>query len=222
VKRLLPVAALSLVVLSGCAHNPQVAATVAGHDISTHDVDVLTHALCLEQQGSGQSQPTTIAALQASALSALISTKVDEDYAAKNDLSDNPPTLASSLKQLDGLIAKVPSKDRKLASSLITELIRGQLQVQEVVIAKLQQSGQKLTQTLVTQGIQQLEQQHASTLTTTVNPRYDTGTTKDADGASVSKAVSTSATSALSVLRGNSSKTDTAYVASLPSSQRCG
>ena len=215
-------AALSLVVLSGCAHNPQVAATVAGHDISTHDVDVLTKALCLEQQSSSQGQPTSYSALQASALSALISTKVDEDYAAKNDLSDNPPSLAASLKQLDGLIQRVPSDDRDQARDLITGLIRGQLQLQDVVVAQLQQSGQKPTQQLVTQGIQQLERQHATTLSTTVNPRYDTGTTADADGASVSRTVSASAKSALSVLRGNSTKTSNAYVASLPTSQRCG
>ncbi|HEX7740232.1 MAG TPA: hypothetical protein VF426_11350 [Marmoricola sp.] len=218
-KRLLPVAALSLVVLSGCAHNPQVAATVAGHDISTHDVDVLTKALCVEQSQSSQGGPTTLASLRASALSALISSDVDADYAKENDLKYSPTTLSAQVGQLDSLITKLPAKDQDLARSLISDLLRGQIQLQQAVVQQIRQAGQQPTQQSVTQGMQLLEQQHATKLKTTVNPRYDIGTATESDNGSVSRAVSADAKDALTVLRGG---TSTSYVSSLPSSQRCG
>lgn len=220
-KRLLPVAALSLLVLSGCAQDPNVAARVQGQAISDHEVDVLSTALCAERSGSSGAAPTSLASVRSSALAALIDSHVDADLAKKNGLTYEPLTLAKQMQQLDTLIAKLPSGDQKLGTTLITDLLRGQLQLQQAVVRQLESSGQQPTDQNVAAGVQQLESQHVATLSVKVNPRYDfSATSASGDGSqSVSEAVSSEAKSAIGVLQG---KTETAYVAGLPAAQKCG
>lgn len=220
VKRLLPVAALSLVLLSGCADNPSVAARVNGQEISVGDVDVLTQALCAERSSSGQAPATSLAAVRSSALAALIDSHIDADLAAKQRLGYQPLTLARQMQQLQSLIGRLPEKDRAAATRLITDLLRGQLQLQSEVVRRLEAAGQTPNAQNVAAGVQQLEAQHGRSVAISVNPVYAyTSAGKLADGTqSVSKAVSAEATGAAALLSG---QPDAGYVGTLPADQKC-
>jgi len=220
VKRML-IAAAGLLLVAGCANNPQTAAHVGDKEISANDVEILGKALCFERVSSGQAPPTSMSAVRGSALAALIDSAVDAEVAKTRHLPYDAVQLGTSVQRLDPLIAQLPSGDQDRARELITDLLRGQMQLSQAAVAVLQQSGQKPTQQLVTQAMQQLETSHAEQMKITINPAFtSSGIGYAGDGAqSVSRAVSTTARDALSAFSGTPS---TSYIADLPATQKCG
>lgn len=220
VKRLLlGLAALTL--LAGCANDPNVAARVGGSSISVNDVDILGQALCIERVSSGQAPATSLASVRGSALAALIESALDAGVASEHQLPYDARQLGTSMQRLTPLIDQLAESDRDRATVIITDLLRGQMQLSTAAQQQLQQSGQQPTQQLVTQAIQQLEAQHAATLKITVNPEFSSpgfGVTDDGTE-SVSKAVSATARQARTALTSTPSDS---YVANLPAAQKCG
>lgn len=222
--RVLPVigVAVALVALSGCDESPTTAAHVGSQTISTDDVGLMAKALCEEQvaaKGSAQAPPAQpMSAVNSSALGALIQSAVDKQYAASKHLDYDKVSMAQQLEQLEPLIAKLPADDRKRTRELITQLFKGQLQIFQEVVAKLQATGVQPTQALVQQGAQATEDAYAKKLHVDVNPRYDAPTIgKSGDGSrSLSKAVSAGAKDA------QATSPDASWVTGLPAAQRCG
>lgn len=224
VKRLLPVAAatLALVALAGCSDDPQVAARVGSQSIPVSDVNVLSNALCAEQASSSGSAPTPLSAVRASALSALIESHVDAQYARADRLTYDPLTLAQEVGQLGSLVKRLPESQRAQATTLITTLLKGELQVSGAAVSALKAAGQSVTQQSEETAVRQLEAAYAKRLRIKVNPRFQSnglGATGADAGPSVSQAVSAQALAAQAVLRGTS---ESSYAAGLPADQRCG
>ncbi len=220
VKRLL-IAAAGLLLVAGCSNDPQVAARVGGTSISISDVDILGKALCAERTSSGQAPATSVSAVRGSALAALIDSTLDAEVAKQRKLPYDKTGLGNSVAQLAPLISKLPAADQDRGRELITDLLRGQMQVSTAAAGLVQQSGQQPTQETVTQVVRQLETEQAGKLEISVNPEFESpGFGKTGDGAqSVSKAVSSTARAAQSVM---SNSPSASYIAGLPAPQKCG
>lgn len=220
VKRLLlGLAALAL--LAGCANDPHVAARVGDSSISVDDVDILGQALCIERVSSGQAPATSLASVRGSALAALIESELDASIARERQLPYDARQLGTAMQRLTPLIGQLPAGDRDRATAIITDLLRGQMQLSTAAQEQLQLSGQQPTQQLVTEAIRQIEAQHAKTVKITVNPEFSSpgfGATDDGTE-SVSRAVSSTARQARSALTSNPTGS---YVDDLPAAQKCG
>jgi hypothetical protein len=213
------VLAAVVLLLTGCDQSPQTAARVGNQTITTDEVNLLAKALCKEQEQAGSGGSTRpVAAANNAALGTLIQSALDEQYAAKHDLDYDRLSLASQLDQLKSLIDGLPAKDRSRTRELIEQLFKGQLQVFQEAVTKLQAAGVQPTQQLVQQAAQATTAEFAKTVDIDVNPRYDApGPGHQGDGAqSLSKAVSKDAKAA------QSTDPDPSWVAGLPAPQRCG
>jgi hypothetical protein len=221
VKRVLILVA-GLLLVTGCSQDPQVAAHVGGKSISVKDVDILGKALCAERVESGQAAATSMSAVRGSALAALIDSALDAEVAKDRKLSYDKATLGSSVAQLESLVAKLPADDRDRGRELITDLLRGQMQLSTAAAGLVQQSGQQLTQDAVNQVVQQLETEQAGRTKISVNPEFDSpGFGRAGDGEqSVSLAISSTAKAARKII--TSSTPSATYVGSLPAAQKCG
>jgi len=221
VKKLL-IAVAGLLLVAGCANDPQVAAHVGDKSISVKDVDIIGKALCSERVSSGQAPATSMSAVRGSALAALIDSALDAEVARARNLPYDKTALGSSVAQLDSLIAKLPADDRDRGRELITDLLRGQMQVSTAAAGLVQQGGQQLTQDAVNKVVLQLETEQARTTKISVNPEFDSpGFGSTGDGAqSVSKAISSTARAAREII--TSATPSASYVAGLPATQKCG
>lgn len=222
-RRLIPAAAaaLALVALSGCDQSSLTAAHVGSESISVTDLDLLTQALCAEQlnaQGAEGRPPSAVSTTSGSALTALIESAIDRQYADRHQIGYDRVSLAKQVGQLDSLISHLPAKDQDRTRELITDLFRGQIQMFQAATSQVQAAGKAPNQQLVQQEMSKIEASYAKTLDIKVNPRFDpAGPGHGGDGfQSLSQAVSTTGKNS------TSQQPDAGWVADLPAGQKCG
>jgi hypothetical protein len=213
-------AALAVLAFAGCTQSPEVAARVGSETITVDDLDLMTQALCTEQETNAQAATpeSAVSTVRGSALAALIQTQVDAQYAAANDLPEDGLAVAQQLERLNPLLEKVPAEDRDRTRELIRDLFQGQQQLFTAVVDKLKSGGQQPSQEVIQQAIASLEADYSKKLDIDINPRFDSaGADHQGDGfGSLSHAVSTGAKAA------TSDQPDPAWAAGLPASQKCG
>lgn len=222
-RRLIPAAAvaLALVALSGCDQSSLTAAHVGSESISVQDLNLVTEALCTEQldaQGAAARPPSAVSTTSGSALSALIESAIDRQYAASHQIGYDRVSLAKQVSQLDALISHLPAKDQDRTRELITDLFRGQMQMFQAATSQVQATGKAPDQQSVQQQMSAIETSYAKTLDIKVNPRFDPiGPGHGGDGfQSLSRAVSTTGKN------NTSQQPDASWVADLPAGQKCG
>lgn len=196
VKKLVLLAPVAALVLAGCAHDPTVAAKVAGQTIPVTDVSIMADFLCASATQGHQVAPMN--QVNAIAMTYLVGAKAVADLARRSHVT--LPTVDSS--QADRLIATMPTGQRSRARSLINEI--------DVAINAL---GASAAQQPLS-ALASLIQAEAKAGRFVSNPEYPTLATPDSG--SLSTAVSPVAKAAAA------SQPDSGYLATLPTGQKCG
>lgn len=213
---------VAVVALAGCAQNPQDAAVVGGHPIRVSDVDVLTHALCLEASAegasTGRSGSAPVSWTKGQAVASLVRSALDRQYAEAHHLPLDPSALAQEMGRYQPLINHLPKGEQAAAKHLISGIVRGQMELESVAVDGLRGAGQTPDQTSVERAVQAIETHIARRTHVSINPRYDVpGLGPAGQGAgSISVPVSSSAKAF------GTPGSPSAPVSALPSGQRCG
>jgi hypothetical protein len=216
-------AAAALLLLTGCGGNvsPGTASVVNGTTITTSQVDELTDAQCAGVALAAKTQQAQAGSrkqVARGALSLLIDTQLNLDFAKFLGLDPNPTSAAQIYSRVDPLIQALPAKDRPVTERVFHRWATARdLMTQVGAIA----TGQTVTadneDTILNAGYQK-RQSWLKGVKVRTNPIY--GPTKDGfpgggDG-SVSQASSSFAKS------GAAATEKPTWVADLPANQRCG
>lgn len=174
------VVALAVAFLTGCSQQPGTAAVVGGVPISTADVDLLARVQCadLANQGPSAAGSTTVsvASVRIGALSGLIQSELNAQFAAKKHASYDNAQLQAQMAQAAPVLDRLPEADRVPVSGLIESFNRGQLQIAEVGrMALLAQGVRNPTIGNSYNAGQALRDQFAKKVKISVNPEYAPG-----------------------------------------------
>jgi hypothetical protein len=203
VKKLVLLAPVAALVLAGCAHDPTVAAKVAGQSIPVSDVSVMAKFLCASATAQSQGQ-TAVPMTQVNqiAVTYLTGAKVLTDLADRSHVKI--PAVDSSAAER--LIATLPSSDQSRARALVGE-------VDNSLSFVAQHFGTQNSQQMLS-ALASLIQGEVKSGRLVSNPEYPT--VADAASGSLSTAVSSVAKTA------TSAQPDSSYLAALPAGQKCG
>lgn len=197
-------APVSALVLAGCAHDPTVAAKVNGQSIPISDVSVMAKFLCASaasQSAQGQAA-VPMTQVNTIAVTYLVGVKALADVAASHHVTI-PPSQASAP---ESLIATLPAGQRTRARQLVNEV---DASLNFVATRLGAQNGQQMLSALAS-----LISDEAKAGRLDSNPAYPT--VAGAASGSISRAVSAPAASAASA------QPSSAYLAALPTGQKCG
>lgn len=202
--------------LTGCDQSPGVAAKVGDTTISTHDLDLMTQALCTSHS-QGQGGATSVATVRKQALNALIESTLDHQFATKLGVPANQNMVNQEISRYNALFKALPADDRARTRQLLGSLFRGTFQIQQVGAAQMQQQGKKYNpQAALTAG-QKLRKKFDAKQDIDINPRFDTPGVGHVRGSgSLSVAKSDFAKKA------GAQQPDPTWVSSLPKTQTCG
>lgn len=220
--RAIPVAALGLLLLSGCAElTPGTAAVVNGTRITTDEVSQLAQAQCSGVALSVKMQEGEAVArkrLEESALSLLMDIELNLDFAKTLDLDPRPASVAAIYAQVDPLIQALPEKQRPVTEGVFQRWAKARdVMTQAGEQATRQSATPENADSLVSAAYREraawLKKVEIQT-----DPRYapDKDGFPGAGDGSVSRATSDFAKSA------TATKPDATWVSGLPANQRCG
>lgn len=203
---ILPAAAL---VLAGCAHDPTIAARIAGQAISISDVTTLTNFICASSQTAAQQgtpqQAVPMTLVNERAMTLLAGARALEALAKQNNSS--LPQQPSS--NVGAALALVPAAQRQRAQQLVDEVNTAFTFLADKTRAT--QSNQVIDAFLA------VIQSEAKEGKFTDNPAYPVMSSSTAlKSESLSQAISSPATGSMTMAP------TTGYVAGLPASQKCG
>lgn len=221
--RTVPAVAAALLLLAGCGGDvsPGTASVVNGTTITTSQVNELTDAQCAGVALAAKSQQAQAGSrkqIARGALSLLIDTQLNLDFAKTLGLDPNPTTEALIYSRVDPLIQALPKKDRAVTEQVFHRWAKARdLMTQVGAIA----TGQAVTadneDTILNAGYAK-RQSWLKDIKVETDPIY--GPTKEgfpgAGDGSVSKASSSFAKS------GAAATEAPAWVSELPANQRCG
>ena len=220
--RLVPVGVAALLLLTGCDQSAGTAARVGHSAISTHDVDLVSRALCQERSDAASTQNDTRISLQLvhrEAVGALVDATLSRQFAQQKGAFYSKDQLSQQLASIQPLIDKLPAADRDRTRTLIGRIFQGRLELSELGAQSLTLRGQRPTSQdqALSEGLK-LRSAYDKKVKVVLNPRYDTdGPGKGGDGSqSLSKAVSSYAQG------GQTSTQDPVWTAGLPANARCG
>lgn len=204
VKKLVLLAPVAALALAGCAHDPTVAAKVAGQTVPVSDVSIMAKFLCASAASQSAQGGATVPLSQVNqfAVTYLTGSKALADLAGRSHVKI-PPVDSSAASRL---IATLPASDRSRATELINEVDASLSFVAQHFGTT---NGQQMLSALAS-----LIQGEVKAGRLVSNPEYPT-VAGEASG-SISKAVSTVAKSAASAQPGAT------YLAALPAGQKCG
>ncbi|MCW2787654.1 MAG: hypothetical protein JWP74_4171 [Marmoricola sp.] len=223
---LLAVAGTCGFALTGCSQSGTVAATVGGTTISTSDVAFLARMQCDElntaakdpsQASSVTSVPTRV--VRADMVNALVQAALDHQLAKKDGGAYDVASYRQAMDQFESAAKLAPAKDQDHFRSLVGSLYRGQLQTFALADQALQGQGvANPSQEQVTAVVAKLQEAFRATTKVSINPVYgaDVKGNAGAIDPSLSLPVSSFAKKAAKAAP------DPAWVATLPTNQRCG
>ena len=135
--RALLVGALALLTLSACAGlHPGVAATVGDQTIPTSQVDDVTRISC---DLGGNAQPRS--AVMRDIVNALVTTRVDTQYAESVGASYDKAQLQQRVQQLEDSLTKLSDTDRDTYVQVVSDFLRSQLMLADVGAKSLKKKG---------------------------------------------------------------------------------
>ena len=211
------VGGLALLTLSGCAGlHPGAAATIGDESIRRSQVDDVTRISC--DLGVGQTaQPRS--AVSRDIVNAMVTTRVDTQYAESVDASYDKAQLQSRVQQLKDSLTKLSTEDRDLYVQVVSDYLRSQLMLTDAGTKALQKKGtaKPSADEALNEGAKLAGAWAKKHLDVQIDPRYNPGTSGQAGGGdgSISRPVSPYAKSA-----SGAAKPD--FVTALPSELRCG
>ncbi len=213
--RALLVGALALLTLSACAGlHPGVAATVGDQTIPTSQVDDVTRISC---DLGGNAQPRS--AVMRDIVNALVTTRVDTQYAESVGASYDKAQLQQRVQQLEDSLTKLSDTDRDTYVQVVSDFLRSQLMLADVGAKSLKQQGTASpgVDESVNEGSRLSAAWAKKNIDVEIDPRYSPGTSGKAGGGdgSISRPVSPYAKSAA-----GTAKPD--FVSALPTELRCG
>ena len=223
---LLAVAGVSVLVLSGCSSDGDVAATVDGKTITNTDVKFLARLQCSvindalkDPAQASQVQTVSKKQIRADMVNALVQAELNRELGAKENASYDKATYRQAMDSFEPVVQKVASKDRPKFRDLIGSFYRGQLQVYAIAARELAAQGvTEPTQEQVEGLVAQLQGDFRAEAEIDVDPAYgadDKGIAGAAD-TSLSKPVSAFAKASVA------SPEDATWVDGLPANQKCG
>lgn len=220
--RVLALAAVAVLALSGCDQSPSLAAQVGSQAIPVSDVQLLTQALCTPTPGAPTSD-NAVATVNNASVATLVEAAVDNQLARAKGVQVDPAAVEAQLSQFDQLLTALPAQDRDRTRELIAQVFRGraavtQLATRLVGTGASQAAGGQVLQ----QAVQSLEKNWADKVGVRLNPRYDSaGLAAQGPGSqSVSVPASTAAKNAVAAASGG--QPDATWLANLPANLRCG
>jgi peptidyl-prolyl cis-trans isomerase SurA len=213
--RALLVGALALLTLSACAGlHPGVAATVGDQTIPTSQVDDVTRISC---DLGGNAQPRS--AVMRDIVNALVTTRVDTQYAESVGASYDKAQLQQRVQQLEDSLTKLSDTDRDTYVQVVSDFLRSQLMLADVGAKSLKKKGtaNPAVDESVNEGSKLSAAWAKKNIDVEIDPRYNPGTSGKAGGGdgSISRPVSPYAKSAA-----GTAKPD--FVSALPTELRCG
>ncbi len=211
------VGGLALLVLSGCAGlHPGVAATVGEESIRRSQVDDVTRISCDLGVGQG-AQPRS--AVSRDIVNAMVTTRVDTQYAESVGASYDKAQLQTRVQQLKDSLTKLPEEDRDLYVQVVSDYLRSQLMLADVGARALKDKGTAKPggDEAVNEGSKLSAAWAKKHLDVQIDPRYNPGTSGKAGGGdgSISRPVSPYAKSSAGAAK-------PAFVSALPAELRCG
>ena len=210
------VGALALLTLSACAGlHPGVAATVGDETIPTSEVDDVTRISC----DLGGSAPQPRSAVMRDIVNALVTTRVDTQYAESVGATYDKSQLQQRVQQLEDSLTKLSDADRDTYVQVVSDFLRSQLMLADVGAKSLQKKGtaKPAVDESVNEGSKLSAAWAKKNIDVEIDPRYNPGTSGKAGGGdgSISRPVSPYAKSA-----SGTAKPD--FVTALPAELRCG
>jgi peptidyl-prolyl cis-trans isomerase SurA len=210
------VGALALLTLSACAGlHPGVAATVGDETIATSEVDDVTRISC----DLGGSAPQPRSAVMRDIVNALVTTRVDTQYAESVGATYDKSQLQQRVQQLEDSLTKLSDADRDTYVQVVSDFLRSQLMLADVGAKSLKKKGaaNPAVDESVNEGSKLSAAWAKKNLDVEIDPRYNPGTSGKAGGGdgSISRPVSPYAKSAA-----GTAKPD--FVSALPAELRCG
>jgi hypothetical protein len=208
--------------LAGCSTHPGDAATVGSTSIGTAHLDDVASAICSAQaqnQQAGQPQVQSSRSNRELALGLLIDSQLSADYGDAEGLRPSQEQLNRAMASRAQLLASVPEKHREVLRTTLTDLDKSQLTMAEAGRRALEKAGSKniTAQTAIPAGIKVRNDWVKKHVDVTVDPRFGTfsnGNLKAKSG-SLSSPVSSQARA------GAKTQPSSAWLASLPATQKC-
>jgi hypothetical protein len=208
--------------LAGCSTHPGDAATVGSTSIDTAHLDDVASAICSAQaqnQQTGQSQEQSSRSNRELALGLLIDSQLSADYGEAEGLQPSQEQLNRAMASRAQLLASVPKEHRDVLQSTLTDLDKSQLTMAEAGRRELEKAGTKniTAQTAIPAGIKVRNDWVEKHVDVSVDPRFGTFSNGNlqAKSGSLSSAVSSQARA------GAKTQPSSAWLASLPATQKC-
>jgi hypothetical protein len=220
---LVGVAVVSMLSLTGCAHQGDTAATVGNRTVTKADVNLLSKFQCdlIKQAGtdpSQQAQVVPVDKVRTYIATALINNALDAQLTHRAKVRVAPNLYSSDLTQAETSAKSIPAKDRKEFIALALASIKSGYAIQILAGRTLAASGvSQPTQDQIVKAVTQLRDAFRKTVKIDVDPVY--GLSKDGStivDASLSKAVSSFANSTVAAQPGQ------AFLGELAANQKCG
>jgi hypothetical protein len=209
-------------VLSACQVHPGAAAVVGDQEISTQRVDAVAQALCSANRGATQSgQPASdlpSRGARQGALRVLIDSALAEQFGqAKGVHPDQEQVSAALAQNADGINA-LPADEQEAFREALKQYAEGQLMVIEAGRQSLSEQGKSspTDEEALAEG-EKLRTEFAKNIEVEVDPRYGTYSKGSLRATSGSLSIPVSARA----FDGQSSDPSAAWVASLPTAQKC-
>ena len=209
------VGALALLTLSACAGlHPGTAATVGDETIPTSEVDDVTRISC---DLGGTAQPRS--AVMRDIVNALVTTRVDTQYAESVGATYDKRQLQQRVQQLEDSLTKLSDTDRDTYVQVVSDFLRSQLMLADVGAKSLKKKGtaKPAVDESVNEGSKLSAAWAKKNIDVEIDPRYNPGTSGKAGGGdgSISRPVSPYAKSAAGTATPD-------FVSGLPAELRCG
>ena len=182
------------------------------------------------QDPSQGSQVVATSQIRTSMVNTLVQAELNRQLAAREHLSYDRGTLRSVMDQFESVAKKVPTKDQEHFRDLVESVYRGQLEVYTLAQSELASQGaESPTQDQVQQAVADIQAKFRKGVEVKVNPEYGAAADGFAGTAdpSLSLAVSSFAKQSQATPPDSSASAAVraqydAWLAKLPSDQRCG
>jgi hypothetical protein len=221
--RVLPAAAIALLVLSGCGElTPGTASDVNGTQITTDEVQELAGAQCVLRKQltkDGQAPASSASRIRQESLELLMDTELSKQFGKSEGYEVNKPLANALFGQVSPLFEPLPEKPRTILSDVFRQWSEGRTLL---VLAGAKATGQQPTPQNLDQMMNAGAQVRATWLKKadiTTDPSYapdKNGFPGGASSSSVSRAASDFAKGS------TAAEQDQKWVSALPAKQKCG
>jgi hypothetical protein len=223
---LLAAAGVSVLVLSGCSSDGDVAATVDGTTITNADVKFLSRLQCNaindarnDPAQAAQVQTVSKKQIRTDMVNALVQAELNRELGAQENVSYDKATYRQAMDSFEPVVQKAAAQDRTKFRDLIGSFYRGQLQVYAIAARELAAQGvTEPNQEQVESLVAQLQGEFRAKADIEVDPAYG------ADDKGIAGAADTSLSEPVSAFAKASvaSPEDASWVDGLPANQKCG